>query len=110
MKNSTALPAVNNCVTGTVNLILHSLFKGVTVQFNNNIVSDPSNMYAYRAYMETLLSCSSDVHSYRLKAEGWHKDTYDKISELEPKTTRDFSSERSTAPRVQILCLLAARM
>ena len=45
-------------------------------------------MYAYCAYMETLLNCSSDVQSYRLKAEGWHKDTYDKMDESEPKDNK----------------------
>ena len=84
-KDGSAMPAVNNCVTGTVNLLLHSLFKEVTVQFNNKIVSDYNIMYAYRSYIKTLLNCSSDVQSYRLKAKGLHKDTYDKMDESEPK-------------------------
>ena len=55
------MPAANACVTGTVNLLLHSLFKKVTVKFNNKTVSDPSNMYVYRAYLETLINCSGDI-------------------------------------------------
>ena len=47
-------------------------------------------MHAYRAYMETLLNCSSDVQSYRLKTEGWHKYTYDKINEFEPNDNKGF--------------------
>ena len=65
------MPAANASVTGTVNLLLHSVFKEVTVQFNKT-VSDPNNMYAYRAYLETLINCSGDIQNYRLKAEGWH--------------------------------------
>ena len=40
------MPATNARITGTVNLLIQSLFKEVTVQFNNKTVSDPSNMYA----------------------------------------------------------------
>ena len=45
-------------------------------------------MYAYRAYLEMLLNCSSDVQSYRLKAEGWHKYTYDQMGETELKDNK----------------------
>ena len=79
------MPAANACVTGTVNLLFHSLFKQVTVQLNNKTVSDSSNMYAYRAYLETLINCSGDIQNYRLKAEGWYKDTHDKMDEANPK-------------------------
>ena len=76
-KGGAPMPAANACVTGTVNLLLHSLFKEVTVQFNNKTVSNPSNMYAYRAYLETLIICSGDLQNYRHKAKKWHKDTHD---------------------------------
>ena len=82
------MPATNACVTGIVNLLLHSLFKEVTVQFNNKTVSDPSNMYAYRAYLKTLINCSGDIQNYRLKAEGWYKDTHDKMDEADPKDNK----------------------
>ena len=71
------MPAANACVTGNVNLLLHLLFKEVTVQFNNKTVSDPSNMCAYRAYLKTPINCSGDIKNYRFKAEGWYKDTHD---------------------------------
>ena len=87
-KDKSPMPAANACVTGTVNLLLHSLFKEVTVQFNNKTVSDPSNMYAYRAYLETLINCSGDIQTYRLKAEGWHKDTHDKMDAADPKDNK----------------------
>ena len=63
------MPTANACAKGTVNLLLHALFIEVTVQINHKTVSDPNNMYAYRAYMETLINCSGDIHNYRLKAE-----------------------------------------
>ena len=82
------MPAANACVTGIVNSLLHSLFKEVTMQFNNKTVSDPSNMYAYRAYLETLINCSNDIQNNRLKAEGWHKDTHDKMDKADSKDNK----------------------
>jgi len=60
-KDNSAMPAVADCKTGAVNLLLHSIFKDVTVQFNNKTVSDPSNMYPYRAYFEKLINSSHDA-------------------------------------------------
>ena len=83
-KDGSNMPAADDCKTGTVNSLLHSLFKEVTVQLNGKTVSDPSNMYPYRAYLETLINSSEEVQKYRLQAEGWHKDKHDKMNEAEP--------------------------
>ena len=82
------MPAANVCVTGTVNLLLHSLFKKVTVQFNNKTMSDPSNMYAYRAYLEALINYSGDIQNYPLKPEKWHKDTHNKMDEADQEDNK----------------------
>ena len=84
-KDETNMPAGDGCKSGVVNLLLHSMFKEVTVLFNNKTVNDPSNMYAYRSYLETLLNCNGDIQKYRLKSEEWHKDKHDKMDEAEPK-------------------------
>ena len=83
-KDGTNMPATDACKSGVVNLILHSMFKEVTVLFNNKTVSNSSNMYAYRSYLETLLNCNGDIQKYRLKSEGWHKDKHDKMDKAEP--------------------------
>ena len=41
---------------GPVNLWMHSLFNDVSVSLNEKLVSPPTNVYPYRAYIETLLS------------------------------------------------------
>ena len=84
-KDGTNMSAADADKSGVVNLLLDSLFKEVTVLFNNKTVSDPSNMYAYRSYLETLLNCNGDIHKYRLTSEGWHKDNHDKLDEADPK-------------------------
>ena len=87
-KDNTAMPDAAACKTGVVNLLLHSLFKDVIVQFNNKTVSDPSNMYPYRAYFEKLINSSHDAQKYRMQAEGWFKDDYEHIDEDAPKDNK----------------------
>ena len=41
---------------GPVNLWMRSLFSDVSVSLNENLVSPPTSLYPYRAYIETLLS------------------------------------------------------
>ena len=53
------LPADAPC--GPVNLFLHSLFNQVDVHLNDSMVSTASNIYAYRAMMETLLTYGFDA-------------------------------------------------
>ena len=52
---------------GPVNNWLHSLFTQVDVYLNNT--------YAYRAYIETLLSYGTDGKVTQLTCQLWHKDT-----------------------------------
>jgi hypothetical protein len=93
-KDGTALGDAAACKTGAVNLLLHSLFKDVTVQFNNKTVSDPSNMYAYRAYLETLVNASIDAQKSRLQTEGWFKDDSAHIDEDAPDANKGLVSRR----------------
>ena len=58
--DGTPMPAANSCVTITVNLLHYLLLKVIIMKFNKT-VSDSSNMYAYRAYLETLINCSNDI-------------------------------------------------
>ena len=42
---------------GPVNLWMHFLFSDVSVSLDEKLVSSPTSLYHYRAYIETLLSC-----------------------------------------------------
>jgi hypothetical protein len=44
---------------GPVNLWMHSLFSDVSVSLNEKLVSPPTSLYPYIAYIEALLSYSS---------------------------------------------------
>ena len=65
------LAAADNPLVGPVNNILHSMFQEVGMTLGTKLVSDPSNMYPYRAYLENLLNYDRTVQKNRLLTEGW---------------------------------------
>ena len=62
---------------GVTNLTLHSMFRNIEMEIGKNrkSVSDTAPLYAFRAFLETLLSYSDDVKKNRLLTEGWIEDT-----------------------------------
>lgn len=64
---------------GPVNLAFHSLFREVSVEMNGRPVSEPNQLYPYRAYIETVLNYCKEVQETRLLTEGWVKDTTGKM-------------------------------
>ncbi|XP_057324647.1 uncharacterized protein F54H12.2-like [Microplitis mediator] len=75
---TTAAAATASTVTpkvGPVNNLLHSMFNQVDVLFNQKPVSTPNNLYAYRAYIETLLNYGYDAKESHLTTVGWSEDT-----------------------------------
>ena len=66
--------------TGAViNLPMHSLFREVSVEMNGKSVSEPNNLYPYRAYLETLVNFSRETQESRLLSEGWVRDKTGKM-------------------------------
>ena len=65
------------------NLALHSLFSNVSVTLGGKEISDKDSLYAYRAYLETLLTYQDDVLKTRAIAEGWSKDSAGRMNNLQ---------------------------
>ncbi|XP_071033093.1 uncharacterized protein F54H12.2-like isoform X1 [Parasteatoda tepidariorum] len=76
--NNTAI--TKDDVIGPVNLFLHSLFSQVDVSLNDSTVSNSSNTYPYRAYIETLLNHGYDSKTSQLTAELFYKDSEDGLN------------------------------
>ena len=57
-----------------VNLLLHSLFSQVDMFLGDSLVTSSTNTYAYRAYIETLLSYGNEAKDSQLTAAMWYKD------------------------------------
>jgi hypothetical protein len=56
-------------------LWMHSLFSDVSGSLNEKLVSPPTSLYPYRAYIETLLSYGPAVKESQLTGVIWYKDT-----------------------------------
>jgi len=52
-------------VVGTANNFLHSLFQQVSIYLNEVLVTPASNQYAYRGYLDTLLSYNKEFKKFQ---------------------------------------------
>ena len=64
---------------GPVNLLLHSLFSSIDLKLDGTSVNDTSDLYPYRAFLETILNYDHHVLKTRGYLEGWEKDTAGKL-------------------------------
>ena len=69
---------------GPVNLFLHTLFSDVDVSLNETSVTSSNNTYAYRAYIETLLSYGSTAKQSQLTSQLYYKDNAGALEEINP--------------------------
>ena len=58
-----------------INLMLHSMFRKIGLEFNGRNVGDTSQLYPYRLVHKILLNVCKEVQETRLLSEGWTKDT-----------------------------------
>jgi hypothetical protein len=70
-----------NSQVGPVNLLLHSMFSEVDVKLNDVLITSTNNTYAYRAYMETLLSYGSEAKTTHLSSSLYYKDEAGKMDD-----------------------------
>ena len=57
------------------NLFMHSLFSEVDVMINDTLITPSTNLYSYRAYLESLLTYGSDAKLSQLSSALFYKDT-----------------------------------
>ena len=69
---------------GPVNLSLHSLFSEIDIKLNDTLISTTNNTYAYRAYLESLLSFGRDAKKSQLTASMYYKDTAGQMNDANP--------------------------
>ena len=67
-----------------VNFIMHSLFSQIDVFLQQQLVSNSSNqLYAYKAYIETILDNGSAPQNTQLQAQGYFKDVAGSMDDVE---------------------------
>ena len=74
----------NDAAVGPINLFLHSLFSDVEVSLNETPVTSSNNTYAYRAYIETLLSYGTTAKQSQLTSQLYYKDEISAMEERNP--------------------------
>ena len=67
-----------------VNLLLHSLFCEVDVKLNDVLITSTKHTYAYRAYLETLLTYGRDATKSHLASSIFHKDEATQMEDSNP--------------------------
>jgi len=80
--DNTAIDAASE--VGPVNLLLHSLFSEVDVKLNDTLITSTNNTYAYRAYLETLLSYGTEAKNTQLCSSLYYKDEAGKMDSANP--------------------------
>ena len=69
---------------GPINLLLHSLFSEVDISLNDTVVTSSNNTYAYRAYLETLLSYGPSAKKSQLTSALYYKDVAGHMNDSNP--------------------------
>jgi hypothetical protein len=95
---------------GPVCLPLHSLFSEVDLKLNDALVTSTNSTYPYRAYLETLLSFSSDTKASQLTSALYYKDTAGKMDEANPAGDNIGLQRRSTFFRNGVVCDLTGKL
>jgi len=75
-----------------INLLGKTFFKQVTVKLSDKEIYNSGSLYAYRAYIETLLNISQPAKGSRLEKEGFKKD---KAGEFDTNTNTS-ATDRGT--------------
>jgi hypothetical protein len=77
-------PIDNTEHVGPINLFLHSLFSEVDLRLNDTLISSTNNTYAYRSYIETLLSYGPAAKASQLTAALYYKDVAGRMEDANP--------------------------
>ena len=79
---------------GTINNIFQSLWSQVDLEINGTSITDPSEKwYAYKAYLETLLSYSANTKSILGQSRGWIPDDCSKFEDIGVDSTNDSTNK-----------------
>ena len=80
-----ATPITENDKIAPVNNFMHSIFRSATLYINNTAIENTNDMYAYRAYIENLLSFSKSAKDTHLNNCLFIKDTPGSMNYVEPQ-------------------------
>ena len=86
-----------------INNFFHSMFSGIDLYINNKMITNNSDTYPYRAYLENLFSYGSDVKDNQLKAaEFWSEDEPEAFEDMSNKCITDHGKRVSKSKSVEL--------
>lgn len=88
-----------------VNFTLHSLFSQLDVWINEQLVSQQSNTYAYRAYIENQLTYGSADKKSQLALCHYHKDKGNAMSDFKGETNTGFQERAKGIAESKVLTM-----
>lgn len=83
--NADGTNLADDAQVGPINLLHHSLFSQVDVKLNESLISSTNNTYAYRSYIETLLSYGKGAKDSQLGSALYFKDESSKFDDRNPR-------------------------
>ena len=93
-----------------VNNFIHTLISQMDVYLNGTLVTPSTNTYAYRAYIETLLSYGADAKDTQLTSQLWYKDTATRMDAVEiangPAANEGFVTRRESILRSRFVDMM----
>ena len=84
IQNANGTDLTDGETVGPVNNLLHSLFSQVDISLNGTLITNSTNTYPYRAYIEDLLSYGSSAKKSQLTAALFYKDEAGKMDKENP--------------------------
>ena len=90
--NGTPLEAADT--VGPVNNLLHSMFSQVDVSLNGTLITNSTNTYPYRAYLENLLTFGPAAKKSQLTSGLFYKDEAGKMDT--PNPLEDDAAEKNS--------------
>ena len=75
---------IDVATVGLVNNPLHSIIKQFSIRLNGTLITEQSDTYAYRAYIESLLNYDKSAKETFLTSALFYKDTAGKMDEPDP--------------------------
>jgi hypothetical protein len=85
--------------TAVTNDLLHSLFSQCSVSLNGISITQASELYPYRSYLETILTYGTDTASSHLTNAFWYLDSGDLLS-CDPTAAYDANTNKGFIARL----------
>ena len=107
--DGTALTAAATSTIFLANNFAHSLFKQISVRFNNTLISPQTDTYAYKALIDTVLNFDRDDGETILKPQGWVNGLDPPIAQLTANQLTAAHADHLALPETQQFALKQMR-